>query len=213
MRGMASAMGSNRVTSAALTTRIDLQRGAALLQCDKGVEHIAFEIVDHNFGDLGAQAPDDGIQQVMSKRTLVVGTLQLGRDGVRFSFADPDKQIALDLGILEDNDPAIVCKVDAHALDEASNEHGYLPFLTCGGPGGPAMTYCTITIRPSLMMRRTGCLSPRSRSRAVETSASTSRGGGLSTKVRASSKTMLSAVRSEERRVGKECRTRGGADR
>jgi hypothetical protein len=63
-----------------------------------------------------------------------VGTLQFGRDGVRFGFADPDKQIALDLGILEDNDPAIVCKVDAHALDEASNEHGYLPFLTCWGP-------------------------------------------------------------------------------
>ena len=77
---------------------------------------------------LRAQRLDHGAQQVVREGPGDGDFLKLDGDGVGFRGADPDRQVAVGLLLLEDNDPLVVHQADPDAFDRHLN-HAALPSI------------------------------------------------------------------------------------
>ncbi len=84
------------------------------------MERLVGEVRDDNPTNRDAELPERRGEDVVGERPLRGQALELHRDRVRLPGADPDRQVALAVELLEDDDMLAREHVDADAL------HGHL---------------------------------------------------------------------------------------
>src|SRR6185369_7651777 len=93
-------------------------------------------------------------EQVVGQGPLGVQALELHRDGAGFPGADPDREVALTRGVLEDDDVAVGEHVDADALDHHLDEPVHariIPSVRGHGRASARPAPASRTTRPTAM--------------------------------------------------------------
>src|SRR5579872_696469 len=88
-----------------------------------GVEDVVVQVGHAYLGDPRPELVDDRFQQVGSKRTGGLFTLQLHRDRRRLVGSHPDQEVSLELLVLQDDHTLTVRQVHSDALDDHGNQH------------------------------------------------------------------------------------------
>ena len=121
------------------------------LEDQPGVERLLGEVGDDRPGRRHAQVLEGRGEQVVGERPLRGQALELHGDRARLPRADPDREVAVAPGLLEDHDMAVRQHVDAHALDDHLDQLvvGHAPdYPTVAGAAGRPGP------RPSVITRR-----------------------------------------------------------
>src|SRR5262252_2479761 len=83
---------------------VDVELTAVLAEVEPGEEHLFGERGDHDPADGDPELAEGGQHQVVSDRALWRHALDLHGDGVGLERADPDREIAIGLLLLQDHD-------------------------------------------------------------------------------------------------------------
>ena len=97
---------------------VDLDSLAAGHQHDTGAIRLVGQVRDDDAVHGHIEVVEDGRQQVVRERSLGLDALQLHGDRLGFPAADPDGQIALVVGLAQDDHVLRRQHVDTHALDD-----------------------------------------------------------------------------------------------
>ena len=101
---------------------VDLDRPAVVLEQQPGVERLLGQGRDDHPIDARPEPFERRREQVVGERPVGGEALELHRDRARLPRPDPDREVAIPLGLLEDHDVAARQHVDPDALDDHLDE-------------------------------------------------------------------------------------------
>ncbi len=110
-------LGPDRESERIGRTGIDLDLVAIARQVDSSVVGLVGELGDHDPLHPDPQPLEGCREEVVGQRPLGLETLEAHRDRTGLPRADPDREVAIAGGILEDHDVAVREHVDPDALD------------------------------------------------------------------------------------------------
>src|SRR6266705_1707767 len=96
---------------------IDLDDRVAAVDVQLGVVRVVLHLGDEHLAQVRAQAEDHLLQEVVSERPRKLDARQLHRDGARLGGADPDREHALALLLLQDDDRCVGRAIEPQMRD------------------------------------------------------------------------------------------------
>ena len=97
--------------------RVDLDLRVAVLDRDRGVEGVLAQLGDRNPHDLDLELAEDVDEQVVRERPRRRRALELHQDRRRLGMADPDRQVPVSLGRLQEHDRLLADEIERDPVD------------------------------------------------------------------------------------------------
>ena len=109
--------GAHRERQRVGRARVDLHLGSVDRDRDRGVERVVAQLGDGHLLALGLELLEHVVEQVVCHRARGRGALELHQDRRRLRVADPDRQEAVAVDRLQQDDRLLAHHVEADAID------------------------------------------------------------------------------------------------